>query len=106
MCRLELCSCGPGPLRGRLAMIRPTPMLMCAKTSATASNRRQFCLGAGDKARDSLIVRATSAGIEAVDLSPVRGDFNEDLRATGVDALRQVLRDQLRPEDVPRFMER
>ncbi|UXT20413.1 DNA primase [Agrobacterium tumefaciens] len=61
---------------------------------------------AGDKARDSLIARATSVGIEAVGLSPVRGDFNEDLRAAGVDALRAALKDQLRPEDVSRFMER
>ena len=60
---------------------------------------------AGDGARDSLIARATSVGIEAVAVSPVRGDFNEDLRWRGVDALRAALKEQLHPEDVSRFME-
>lgn len=60
---------------------------------------------AGDGARDSLIARAESVGIEAISVSPVRKDFNEDLRWRGVDALRAALRDQLRPEDVSRFME-
>ncbi|MFG1191415.1 DUF7146 domain-containing protein [Xanthobacter flavus] len=59
---------------------------------------------AGDRARDSLIARAGSAGIEAIVLSPALGDFNEDLRAFGVDALRAELRCQLAPEDVSRFM--
>ncbi|KFC62070.1 hypothetical protein FF80_03774 [Devosia sp. LC5] len=60
---------------------------------------------AGDGARDSLITRATSFGIEAVSVSPVREDFNDDLRWRGVDALRAALKDQLHPEDVRRFME-
>ncbi|BEV44499.1 DNA primase (Bacterial type) OS=Afipia felis OX=1035 GN=NCTC12722_00401 PE=4 SV=1 [Afipia felis] len=60
---------------------------------------------AGDGARDSLIARAESAGIEAIELSPMRGDFNEDLREAGADALWAALKDQLRPEDVARFME-
>jgi hypothetical protein len=34
----------------------------------------------------------------------VRGDFNEDLRAFGLDALRTALRVQLAPQDVARFM--
>lgn len=59
---------------------------------------------AGDRARDSLIARAASAGIEAIVLSPALGDFNEDLRAFGVDALRAGLRCQLAPDDVGRFM--
>ena len=40
--------------------------------------------------------------------SPCRrrlGDFNEDLRTLGVDALRAALRIQLAPQDVARFME-
>ena len=45
------------------------------------------------------------AGIEAIALSPQLGDFNEDLRALGVDALRAALRIQLAPQDVARFME-
>lgn len=43
---------------------------------------------AGDGARDNLIERANAAGIEAIVLSPALGDFNEDLRSFGIDALR------------------
>jgi hypothetical protein len=32
------------------------------------------------------------------------GDFNEDLRRLGVDHLREALRVQLAPDDVPRFL--
>ncbi|MFG1285318.1 toprim domain-containing protein, partial [Xanthobacter autotrophicus] len=59
---------------------------------------------AGDRARDSLIARANSAGVEAIELSPTLGDFNEDLRAFGVDTMRAEIRCQLAPEDVARFM--
>jgi hypothetical protein len=59
---------------------------------------------AGDVARDSLVERATSAGIEAVVLSPVLGDFNEDLRQLGIEALRAAFRVQIVPEDVSRFL--
>ncbi|WP_449044999.1 DUF7146 domain-containing protein [Paracoccus versutus] len=61
---------------------------------------------AGDGARDSLVARATSLGIEAISLTPLNGDFNDDLRRHGADALRAALTDQLHPEDVRRFMER
>ena len=37
-------------------------------------------------------------------LSPQCGDFNEDLRHFGIDALRAALRVQLAPEDVARFL--
>ncbi|MVA20723.1 DNA primase [Agrobacterium vitis] len=60
---------------------------------------------AGDGARDSLIARAENVGIEAIALSPVGEDFNDDLRWRGTDALRAALKDQLHPEDVSRFME-
>ncbi len=60
---------------------------------------------AGDGARDGLVERAKSVGIEAVVLSPVLGDFNEDLRQHGIDALRAALRVQIAPEDLGRFME-
>ncbi|MGL4558874.1 MAG: DUF7146 domain-containing protein [Afipia sp.] len=60
---------------------------------------------AGDGARDSLVARAMNVGIEAISVSPVCEDFNEDLRWRGVDALRAALKEQLRPEDVSRFME-
>ena len=59
---------------------------------------------AGDGAVQSLIERARGVGIEAITLSPRLGDFNEDLRAFGIDALRAVLRVQIAPEDVARFM--
>lgn len=58
---------------------------------------------AGDGARDSLVERANAAGIEAIVLSPVLEDFNEDLRRLGLDALRASLRGQLAPQDVARF---
>lgn len=59
---------------------------------------------AGSTARGRLLTRATSAGIEAVALVPVRDDFNDDLRAFGVGALRTALREQLRPQDATRFL--
>lgn len=59
---------------------------------------------AGDGARESLIKRADAAGIEAIVISPQLGDFNEDLRTLGLDALRSQTRIQLGPQDVARFM--
>jgi hypothetical protein len=60
---------------------------------------------AGDRAAAKLVGRAKAAGIEAIALSPHLGDFNDDLRAFGVDELRESLRGQLAPEDGARFME-
>jgi Toprim domain len=59
---------------------------------------------AGDMALVALTERAETAGIEALALSPRKGDFNEDLRAFGLGALRTALRLQLAPQDVVRFM--
>ena len=59
---------------------------------------------AGDMALAALTERAEAAGIEALALSPRMGDFNEDLRAFGLGALRAALRIQLAPQDVVRFM--
>jgi hypothetical protein len=59
---------------------------------------------AGDGVRDTLIERADAVGIEAIILSPVLGDFNEDLRALGTDALAANVRVQLAPQDVARFL--
>ncbi|GLS40196.1 DNA primase [Mesorhizobium tianshanense] len=59
---------------------------------------------AGDTALAALTERAEAAGIEALALSPRMGDFNEDLRAFGVRALRAALRIQLAPQDVVRVM--
>jgi hypothetical protein len=61
---------------------------------------------AGDTALAALTERAEAAGIEALALSPRMGDFNEDLRAFGLVALRAALRIQLTPQDVVRFMRR
>lgn len=60
---------------------------------------------AGDGARDTLVERADALGIEALPLSPMLGDLNEDLRLRGIDAFRASIRVQLAPQDVARFME-
>jgi hypothetical protein len=59
---------------------------------------------AGEFALMALTRRAEAAGIEALALSPRMADFNEDLRAFGLDELRATLRIQLAPQDVVRFM--
>jgi hypothetical protein len=59
---------------------------------------------AGEVAAMTLTERAEAAGIEAIPLSPRLGDFNEDLRRLGIEELRAVLRMQLAPQDVVRFM--
>jgi hypothetical protein len=61
---------------------------------------------AGDGATAALAERAVAAGVEAITWTPRLGDFNEDLRAFGLDALRAALQLQLRPRDVDRFMPR
>lgn len=60
---------------------------------------------AGDGARDTLVERADALGIEALPLSPMLGDLNEDLRLRDLDAFRASIRVQLAPQDVARFME-
>ncbi|PRD43215.1 DNA primase [Phyllobacterium phragmitis] len=91
-------------------------MPMLAATSAAhlaavlfpATLRRFYVLRdrdpAGDGARDRLVERATSAGIEVIVLSPWLEDFNDDLRLHGIDALRAVIVPHLVPEDANRFM--
>jgi len=59
---------------------------------------------AGDGASARLTQRAKDARIETILLSPHLGDFNDDLRLLGADALRDALRVQIAPEDVARFM--
>lgn len=56
---------------------------------------------AGTAAADDLGARARGAGIEVRCLAPRLGDFNDDLRAYGLDDLRAYLRPQLAPGDVP-----
>jgi hypothetical protein len=60
---------------------------------------------AGEGARERLRARAAAAGIEALTLTPRLGDFNDDLRRYGVEALRARLRLQLHPEDVARHLD-
>jgi hypothetical protein len=60
---------------------------------------------AGDQAVVTLTERANAVGIEALTLSPIQGDFNEDLRHFGADALRAALRIQLAAEDAVRFID-
>jgi hypothetical protein len=55
---------------------------------------------AGEMASGRLADRAEADGVEAIRLQPRYGDFNEDLRALGVDELRAYLRPQLSPADV------
>ena len=49
---------------------------------------------AGDGAMATLIDRARQAGIEPIVISPRLGDFNEDFRLLGIDALRAAGRTQ------------
>jgi hypothetical protein len=56
------------------------------------NNNTRDADAAGDMALAALTERAEAAGIEALDLSPRRCDFNEDLRAFGFRALRRTLR--------------
>lgn len=58
---------------------------------------------AGRRATASVMTRAEAAEIEAIRLAPARGDFNDDLRQLGREALHAALRVQLAPEDVERF---
>jgi hypothetical protein len=59
---------------------------------------------AGVAVMATLTERARASGIEPIALSPIHGDFNEDLRHLGLDDLRAALLVQLVPEDVARFM--
>ena len=59
---------------------------------------------AGEVAATALTERAEATGVETIVWIPRRGDFNEDLRAFGLDALRAALRIQLVPQDVARFL--
>ena len=55
---------------------------------------------AGQRAAERLAGRASGAGITVRVLEPRLGDFNDDLRARGVEALRQHLAEQIGPEDL------
>jgi hypothetical protein len=99
-----------------LRMVLPTMTMVAALSAAhlaaivfPAALRRLYIARdddpAGNGAVKTLIDRATDAGIEAITLSPRFGDFNEDLRAFGIDELSARLRVQIAPADVVRFMQ-
>jgi hypothetical protein len=98
-----------------LRMVMPAMPMLSALSAAhlaailfPVTLRRLYVAGdedpAGSAARDSLIDRARQAGIDALTLSPELGDFNDDLRLLGIQALRASVRIQLAPQDVARFM--
>jgi hypothetical protein len=59
---------------------------------------------AGQGAAERLSARATKVGIAVRVLEPRLGDFNDDLRANGKEALRQHLAGQIAPEDRHRLV--
>lgn len=59
---------------------------------------------AGSVVCERLSERAASSDIEAIVLSPRLRDFNDDLRRSGPDALRALVRGRLAPDDVDRFL--
>ena len=54
---------------------------------------------AGQRAAEKLSARASEVGVPVRVLEPRLGDFNDDFRAYGKDALRQHLAGQIGPED-------
>jgi hypothetical protein len=58
---------------------------------------------AGARAAERLCARASEAGVQAIVLEPQLGDFNDDLRAHGPEALRQHLAAQIGSEDQHRL---
>ena len=97
-----------------LRSVMPTLPMAAALSSAhlaallfPKSLRRLYVVrdndSAGNRATARLVDRANAAGIEAIVLSPRLKDFNDDLRALGVDAMRSWLQTQLAREDVARF---
>jgi Toprim domain len=58
---------------------------------------------AGQRAVETLTTRAQGAGVEALPLTPILGDLNDDLRQLGASALAASIRLQLAPQDVTRF---
>ncbi|TQM90056.1 DUF7146 domain-containing protein [Roseinatronobacter monicus] len=58
---------------------------------------------AGARAAERLSARATEVGVAVRVLEPRLGDFNDDLRANGAEALRQHLAGQIGPQDRQRL---
>ncbi|MBC7139179.1 MAG: toprim domain-containing protein [Defluviimonas sp.] len=62
------------------------------------------CDRAGCQAAERLSARATEVGVPARVLEPRLGDFNDDLRANGKEALRHHLAGQIGSEDRQRLL--
>jgi len=95
-----------------LRCVSPTMPMMAALSAAHLAAvllpeplRRLYIARDVDPAGNVAAERAKATGIEAIPLSPQPGDFNEDLRTLGADALRTALRIQIAPQDVTHFME-
>jgi hypothetical protein len=58
---------------------------------------------AGHRAAERVGARAAEVGVRVIMLEPRLGDFNDDLRAGGIEALRQHLAKQISPEDLHRL---
>ncbi len=58
---------------------------------------------AGHRAAERLGARAAEVGVQVVVLEPRHGDFNDDLTADGIDALRRHLAKQIGPQDQHRL---
>jgi len=98
-----------------LRQIMPTlPMLAAlsanhlAVTAFPAALRRLYVAQdddpAGRRAAMTVTKRAKAVGIDAFKLSPVTGDFNDDLCIRGRDALADRIGAQLVPNDAARFL--
>ncbi len=99
-----------------LRSVMPTLPMMAALSAANLaailfprSLRRLYVAGdndpTGKRATAKLVDRANAVGIEAIVLSPSLKDFNDDLRALGVEAMRVLLRTQVAKEDAARFID-
>ena len=91
-----------------LRCVLPTMPMVAALSAAHLSAilfpdtlRRLYIARDDDPAGDG----AMATLIEAIVISPRLGDFNEDLRLLGIDALRAASRVQIAAQDVARFME-
>jgi hypothetical protein len=112
----EVMAAGEGiETMGSLRSIMPAMPMIAGLSSAhlaailfPASLRRLYVARdddpAGNAALGTLTGRAARAGIEVVPLSPLFGDFNEDLQLLGDARLRAAVRGQLVSEDGNRYL--
>lgn len=91
-----------------LPMVAATSANHLAAIELLGTLRRLYIVrdddSAGHAAAETLSARAAEAGIEALTLSSVLGDLNDELRQLGRDELAAGVRVQLAPEDVERFL--